>query len=430
LFLVLMLMAFSSVCSNAQTPGIVAASAGHANSLALLSDGSLWAWGSNFYGLIGNDSIIQVANPLPEKVPISNVSAISTSENNVAVLKEDGTVWIWGSCGYGELGDGSQGVKVFTSIPTKAYISNVKAISVGSYYIVALKDDGTVWVWGYNQDGRLGDGTKSDKLFPTRVTGLKNITDVKAYAFHALAIDDRGNVWTWGYNTTSVGPNSTNDIITPERVPISNVKAISAGAFHSLALKDDGTVWAWGNNDHGELGDGTITMSNIPVMVKGLSDVVAIDAATFYSVALKKDGTVWEWGKNDGRLGIGETSDLGAIYPNPQKVFIDHVKAISAGTSHTLALKDDGTLWSWGFNFNGQLGNGKVKGDGTGSLIPVKVLINENTRIPISITPTSNENNPSAGAPQSNGFGFNTTGLIGMLALIGCVIYQFIRKGK
>lgn len=423
-------MTFSSVSSNAQTPDIVMVSAGNANSLALLSDGSLWAWGSNFYGLMGNDSIIQVANPLPKKVPVSNVSAISTSENNAAALKEDGTVWIWGSCGNGELGNGSQDVNVFTSIPTKAYISNVKVISVGSYYIVALKDDGTVWVWGYNRDGRLGDDTKSDKPFPSHVIGLKNITDVKAYAFHALAIDDRGNVWTWGCNMTGVGPNSTNDIITPERVPISNVKAISAGAFHSLALKDDGTVWAWGNNDHGELGDGTNITSYIPVMVKGLNDVMAIDAATFYSVALKKDGTVWEWGRNDGRLGIGETSDLGAIYPTPQKVLIDHVKAISAGTSHTLALKDDGTVWSWGYNFNGQLGNGEVRGDGTGSLIPVRVLINENSHIIISITPAPNGNKSSAGAPQTNGFGFNIIGLVGILALIGCAIYHIIRKGK
>ncbi|MCX6292202.1 MAG: T9SS type A sorting domain-containing protein, partial [Bacteroidetes bacterium] len=182
------------------------------------------------------------------------------------------------------------------------------AVSGGDYHSLALKNDGTIWAWGLNNSGQLGDGTTIERHCPVQVTGLTDVI------------------------------------------------AIACGGYFSLALKNDGTVWAWGVG--GLLGDGTTIQRHTPVQASGLTDIVSVTCGEFHSLALKNDGTVWAWGGNgNGQLGDGTTTDQHSpVQPGISGI----VTALSSGSSaeHTVVLKDDGTAWAWGWNSSGQLGDG------------------------------------------------------------------------
>ncbi|MCL2712684.1 MAG: hypothetical protein FWD37_05385, partial [Methanomassiliicoccaceae archaeon] len=243
---------------------------------------------------------------------------------------------------------------------------SVSTIAAGIEHSVALKSDGTVWAWGLNNYGQLGDGTTTNRPNPVQVVGEGGndfLTDVKAIAagdYHTVALKSDGAVWAWGLNNYGqLGDGSTDDISTPVQVVgedddgfLTNVKAIAAGNNHTVALKNDGTVWAWGRNNSGPLGDNTVTNSHTPVQVlKGTStsmddylhDVIAIAAGGQHTIALKGDGTVWALGRNtEGQLGDGTTIQR----RTPVQVTdipISAMISIAAGESHSLALLSDGT---------------------------------------------------------------------------------------
>jgi len=244
-------------------------------------------------------------------------------------------------------------------------LTDVSAVCGGGDFSLALKSEGTVWTWGQNNSGQLGDGTTKDpRLVAAQVMGLTGITSVAGYATDSYALKSDGTVWAWGSNSTGFcGDGTTTERHTPVQVSgLTNVIAI-AGA---TALKSDGTVWDWGPNGNGQLGDGTTTERDSPVQVSGLTDVIAI---SMYSqrMALKKDGTVWAWGPNSkGQIGDGTTTDR---YIPVQVNGLSGVVAIATGLQHSLAVKSDGTVWGWGDNYYGQLGNIGV----TSTPVPVKI---------------------------------------------------------
>ena len=199
--------------------------------------------------------------------------------------------------------------------------SPVKAIAGGFTHTIALKTDGTVWTWGSNEFGKLGDGTTTQRTTPVQVNGLTNVAAIAGGYSHTIALKTDGTVWTWGNNNNGqLGDGTQTQRIAPVQVSgMTNVAAIAAGYSHSLALKTDGTVWTWGNNNDGQLGDGTQTQSVSPVRVSGLTNVKAIATGYYltadimyqhsHSLALKNDGTVWTWGDNAyGQLGDGTTT--------------------------------------------------------------------------------------------------------------------------
>ena len=179
---------------------------------------------------------------------------------------------------------------------------------------VYLRNDGTVWAWGRNSNGQLGDGTTIDRLTPVQVSGLSSMAAIAAGYDHTVALRNDGTVWAWGNNSNGqLGDGTTTDRLTPVQVSglsDANVVIIAAGYDHAVALRNDGTVWAWGSNSNGQIGNGTQTDSTTPVQVSGLSSVTYIAAGVKDTVSLRNDGPVWAWGSNsNGQLGDGTTTD-------------------------------------------------------------------------------------------------------------------------
>ena len=292
---------------------------------------------------------------------VSPVSAIAGGEYYSLALKSDGTVWAWGENSVGQLGDGTT-INRSNAVQVSG-LSGVIAIAAGAYHSLALKSDGTVWAWGANSLGQLGDGTTINRSNAVQASGLSGVIAIAAGQYYSLALKSDGTVWAWGDNNYGQLGEATVDY-NPHPTPVqvgglSGVVAVAAGDAHSLAMKSDGSVWAWGNNGWGQLGNGTTIYYSTPVQASGLSGVIAIAGGGSHSLALKADDTVWAWGLDvDGELGPLGTSGYG---PNPKPVLVSDLSgaiAIAGGGFHSLALKSDGTVWAWGGNFYGELGNG------------------------------------------------------------------------
>ena len=298
-------------------------------------------------------------------VPFGEVKQISVSTFGAHVLVlRGGTVWAWGHNFYGQLGDGTT---VNRSTPAQVDdLMFVKEIGTQSHTSVALKNDGTVWTWGSNEKGQLGTGseTPTTSSRPVQVTGLSGITAIAAGSNHTMALKSDGTVWTWGWNPSGelgIGVQDFGPHPIPVQVPgLTNIVRIIAGDSTSYAFKADGTVWGWGSTSVGKLGDGTAnSVQTSPVAIPALKNTIAFGSGAGSTVALKQDGTVWSFGSNFlGRLGRG-INDNG-IYPTPTQIPDLLVKAVSAGSTHHLVVLPDGTVKAFGGNDGGQLGQGNV----------------------------------------------------------------------
>ena len=294
---------------------------------------------------------------------------LATAAHTVFV-KGDATLWGWGSNGSGQIGDGTTTDR--TNRVQVIALSGMKAVDTGEDHTVALKSDGTVWTWGNNSNGQLGNGTTTASSVPIQVTSLSNVIDVTAGYKFTVALKNDGTVWAWGINSSGqLGNGTTADSSTPVQVTglSTAATAVSAGYDHVLSLQSDTSIWTWGSNSNGQLGNGTTTDSSVPVLVTGLLSMITIAAGNDFSLALRStDLTVWAWGSNVfGQLGNGTTTDS-ATAVNVSG--LASMTAIAAGYDHAVALKIDGTVWAWGDNSNGQLGNGTT----TGSTTPAQAI--------------------------------------------------------
>ena len=334
-------------------------SAGGFHSLGVKTDGSLWTWGQNYYGQLGTGTSStqqSESNPVPVKI-MEGVATVSAGQYHSLALKTDGSLWAWGKNHFGEIGNGTYtGIQPGTSTYTNndklapvKIMDNVAFISAGDDHSMAIKKDGSLWAWGRNTDGQLGDGTIVNR--PTPIKIMDGAVSVSAGSNHTMAIKTDKSLWVWGSNLRGqLGDWTTVTRLSPVKI-LDGAAAVSAGRFHSMFIKTDGSLWASGWNNNGQLGDGTKTDHSAPVKI--MDGAAAVSTGNSHTMAIKKDGSLWAWGSNySGQIGDGTMTTR----QTPVKI-MEGVADVSVGSAHTFAIKSDSSVWAWGWNGNGQLGD-------------------------------------------------------------------------
>ncbi len=361
--------------------------AGYLHSMALDSGAKLFSWGDNSSGQLGDAT--NTSSNIPVTVDMTGVLAGKTltalvgSESFSLALTTDGGLYTWGFNGQGQLGNGtntSSDIPVAVDMTGVLNGKTILAIAAGNYHGMALASDGTVYTWGHNAEGELGNGSTTSSNVPVTVdmTGVlsgKFVTALAAGNTHSVVLANDGNMYSWGGNAHGVlGNNSTSPSLVPVAVVMNGalvgktVTAISASYLHNLVIASDGKVYGWGANGVGELGEGTGVSQYSPVAVNmsGVlagKTVTAISTGLLHGLALASDGNLYTWGENfDGQLGNGLSGSENSSWV-PVAVDMSGVLAgktltrIDAGWKHNIVQADDGSLFSWGENTNGQLGN-------------------------------------------------------------------------
>jgi len=327
---------YSAVPAQVNLPGTASVAAGYLHSLAVKADGTVWAWGWNGFGQLGDGTIEN--RPRPVRVPgLTNIAMVVAGAYQSYAVTRDGAVLAWGLNHVGQLGDGTT---VDHRVPVRiGGLPPIRALSSGAFHTLALADDGTVWAWGWNAFGQLGDGTTGDRHAPEQLPGLPAIHEIAAGAFHSVAVTSPGwKVLSWGLNHVGqLGDGTTVDHHEPTPVPgLDGVRDIAAGAYHTVALYDFRPVRAWGWNAFGQLGDGTTVDRHSPVVVAMDDSVQQVSAGLYDSFALTSDGTVKGWGSNAfGQLGNGGTAPAETI--PTARLNLKNANLIAAGGLHSLA---------------------------------------------------------------------------------------------
>lgn len=360
----------------------VAVAAGDSCSVALKADGTLWAWGLNNFGQLGNgdasgalrSSPVEVLNP-----GSSAYVAVSVSNQHVLALQADGTLWSWGSNQFGQLGlstvdltTHATPVQVVTGDP--ALDRGWKAVSAGGWHSLAQQSDGSLWGWGRNSLGQLGNGSASANNLPQPVSAGpdRDWAGFAAGYLHSAAFKRDGTLWTWGANSTGqLGIGGAVDLLrhsTPLQITepsgFGSIIALAAGTGHTLAARANGDLYVWGDNRSGQLGTGA-GVNNLPVSATlpqaatgDATGWLALEPGGRHTAGLRSNGTLWVWGDNaGGQAGLDPITSPGITVPARMGT-ADSWSALAGGASHTIALRADGTLWSWGGNAFGQLGDG------------------------------------------------------------------------
>lgn len=343
-------------------------------SFMVWTNGNLWGWGSTAGGSLGTNILDapDASLPFPSSYA-TNVISVSSGEGRTSFVDTSGV-----------LRQSGRNTELFST----TVLNNLVSVSQGYDFTVALTTYGTVLAWGQNGSGQLGQGstlTPSSTQTPVRVLNLTQVTAVAAGSEFAMALRSDGTVWAWGddsvgqmgdCNGCQIGGSTTNWVTATQVSGVSNVVAIAAGAVYAVVVEADGTVWTWGDDSEGELGTGDAQInsgSSVPMQVAGLSNVVGVAAPSaqnsyiFYTLAWTAQGQAYSWGVNVmadwstyGMLGTGDTTDW--YLSTPQLIpGLSNVRAMSAAADHALAESLCGgvyVFWSWGLNGNGELGDG------------------------------------------------------------------------
>ncbi len=289
-------------------------------------------------------------------------------------------------------------------------------IAKSSLISMGIKSDGTLWAWGYNTSGQLGDLTTTNKLSPVQIGTDTNWSDVSCGEQHTIALKTNGTIWAWGVNMNGqLGFGSYDPITSPQQIGAdTNWTKIFAKSNSSMAIKTNGTLWAWGDNGYGQLGNGSTGFSlNVPTQIGTDSNWNKISIGGHFTIAIKNNGSIWSWGRNNYRQ-LGNDSFTDILVPTQIPNTTNNWSNINCGTYHCLATKTDGSLWGWGSNQAGQLGNGNVMGEG----IPTHILINAANSVSclgissgnnFSLVMGSNQQIYVMGGNESGQFGNGTT---------------------
>jgi alpha-tubulin suppressor-like RCC1 family protein len=354
-----------------------------------LTNASLYAWGANYIGQLGDGTATNSSNPLPVGLPGGAVpTAVAAGFAHNLAIADNGNLYAWGYNQFGQLGTGTVSdstTPVLVKFPAGVVPT---AISLGFYHSLAIGSDGKLYGWGFNADGELGTGTSATvNPFPVMINLPGGITPIaiSAGTYHNLAIGSDGKLYAWGSNIYGqLGNGTTTDSSTPVVVNLPagvTPTAIAAAYYHSLAIGSDGKLYAWGYNADGQLGNGTTTGSSTPVVVNLPAGVTptAITKGYYHSLAIGSDGKLYAWGRNNaGALGNGTTtnSSTPVVVSLPAGVI---PSAIATGLQDSLAIASNSKVYAWGDNSSGQLGDGTT----TNSTTPVVV------NLPPDMTPSA-----------------------------------------
>lgn len=326
------------------------------HSVGLKTDGTLWAWGSNTAGQLGDGTFY--TRYVPVRIGTSaDWKSVYVGNRHTLAIKTDGTLWAWGDNKYGQLGDGTL---ISKTVPTKiGTATDWQSLGGGAEHSVGIKTNGTLWAWGSNSYGQLGDGTTINRNTPTQIGSATNWKTIRAANYQALAIKTDGTLWGWGINNYGqLGDGTNSNKNTPTQIgTAANWKNIDTGVQHSVGLKTDGTLWTWGNNGNGQLGDGTTISKNTQLQIGTATNWQTVAVGNGFTYATRTDGTLWSWGSNNfGQLGNG-TSGGNITSPTQVDSSSDNMQ-VFAGESHILVQKFDGFLKVCGKNDSWQLGDG------------------------------------------------------------------------
>jgi alpha-tubulin suppressor-like RCC1 family protein len=356
--------------------------AGDSHTCAILDDGTVNCWGNNNRGQLGNGIPANSASPVAVVYLQGVVSLAAAGDYTCVILSNSGSVSCWGDNSSGQLGVVSTpDLLLFpTTIPN---LGNVVALAAGGTYFFshtcAVRVDGTVWCWGRNQEGQLGIGSRGPNVYhPVQVADIGGAVAVAAGIYHTCALLANGTVQCWGDNFFGELGNGT---MTSSNLPVPTVPLsatpgvvavdISAGGTSTCARLSDGSVSCWGTNGTGNFGNGTFNNSSVPVPSQVSPTVAALSAGNGLACAILVVGTVSCWGED----GFGQLGDGGATnqpLPGPPVPGIANAVEIAAGGDHTCAMIVDGTIHCWGDNRYGQHGDGSTSPAGTDSVIGIQ----------------------------------------------------------
>lgn len=327
--------------------------------------GKLWLAGSNSFGMLGDNTIVGKSSPVETVIADTDWQYIGKNiASTISAIRKDGTLWLWGINNNAQIGDNTS-INKSSPVQTITGGTSWEICCSGFSHSAAIKTDGTLWLWGSNGYGQLGNDSLIGVSSPIQtITFGTNWADVAA-GFHTAAVKKDGTLWVWGRNNYGqLGIDNTTNISSPVQTITGGTSwsIIASGYEHTAAIKTDGTLWLWGRNTAGQLGDNTNTNKSSPVQtVAGGTDwyAVACGGSSIYdgfTVAVKNDGTLWTWGKNSyGQL--GDTSVSHRSSPVQTVAGGSTWISVAGGTFHTVALKSDNTLWTWGRGSFGQLAN-------------------------------------------------------------------------
>ncbi len=381
------------------------------HSIAVNSDGKVYTWGENIYGQLGNGN--NTTSNIPVTVDASGALSGKTiiqsafGRSHSVLLASDGTVYTIGRNTWGQLGNGNFGTN--TNIPVAVVTSGALSgktiiqVAAGQNHSLALTSEGKVYTWGDNFFGQLGNGNTTISSVPVAVdtSGVlsgKTIIQIASGIYHSIALASDGTIYAWGRNHLGQFGNGDPNMLF-SNVPVAadmngalagrTIIQVAAGANHSLALSSDGKVYTWGENILGQLGNGNTTNSNIPVAVDtsgALSGktIIKVDAGYGFSIALASDGTVYTCGDNfRGQLGNGNNtnSNVPVAVNNSGVLSGKTIVQVAAGDQHAIVLASDGYIFTWGWNLDGQLGNGS----NLNSNVPVQVYQDSIGVLPVEV---------------------------------------------
>lgn len=316
----------------------------------------IFGTGSNANGQIGDGTII--SKNVPTQVGVANNwASIAVGANHTVAIKSDGTLWAWGDNTNGQLGDGTV---VPQTSPLKIGVGTTwSKVACGNGFTIAIQTNGTLWAWGLNSFSQLGDGTIINSLVPKQI-GISTLwSSIACGTSHTVAIQTTGSLWAWGKNTFGqIGNGSVTGL--PQATPVQigallTWASVSCGNDYSIAVQTNGTLWGTGFNGQNQLGDGTIINKSSFTQIGSATNWLRTASGKDHSIALQANGTLWAWGFNfAGQVGDGTNVTKTApvqigVATNWSKIF--------TGLNHSFAIKTDNTLYAWGNNTNGEFGD-------------------------------------------------------------------------